>query len=60
MNSLLFTVGLFLKIWFFDNSVYLQPNNKYMWIEYHNEHRSLKEKEVVKISDVGVLTIGVN
>lgn len=62
MNSLLFVIGLFIKVWFVDDSLHVQPNNRYTWVEYNEIRYSLKEKEIFIFKapeNIIVITVGI-
>lgn len=61
MNGLILSIGFFIKVWFSNDYLYIQPNNKYVWVEYNETRQSLKAKEILKIQNSNVvITIGIN
>lgn len=59
MNSLLFTIGLFVKVWFVGDLMYIQPNNRYVWVEYNETRYTLEEKEIFKIPENVKVIVGI-
>lgn len=59
MKTFIVVIGILIKVWLSNGCVYVQPNNRYTWVEYDNIHYNLEVKEVFVYSG-DKLTIGVN
>ncbi len=59
MGQLIVFIGWIISVRMVGDVLYVQPNNKYTWVEYDNIHYNLVSKEIFVYSG-DKLTIGVN